>query len=95
MRRQHDRQARGRRSGRLGRVAGGIGGLALAVTIMMPWGQSAAAATTPRAHNRTFADEAGYTATITEYLAIRALGLDTVADHSGSSDVVRRPSGPR
>lgn len=95
MERQHNRQAGRRMIGWLGGAAGGIGGLALAVSIMVPWAQSATAATTTRAHNRTFADEAGYTATITEYLALRALGLDTVEEATPEHQVTQRLSGPR
>jgi hypothetical protein len=92
MNRQQNRQTRRWILGWLGGVAGGIGAVALAVTLLAPWGQSGGAATTSRTHNRVFADEAGYTATINEYLAPGIVGLDTVADRSFAYGVVRQPA---
>jgi hypothetical protein len=92
MERQHNRQARRRMIGWLGGAAGGVGTVALAVTILIPWGQSGGAATTSRAHNRVFADEAGYTATINEYLAPGIVGLDTVADRSFTYSLAQQPA---
>ncbi len=94
MDRQQNQQTRRRMIGLLGGAAGGIGTVALAVTILMPWGQSGGAATTVRAHNRIFADEAGYTASITEYLALAHLGLDTAADEAVTYSVARQPATP-
>lgn len=94
MDRQQNQRTRRRMIGLLGGAAGGIGTVALAVTILMPWGQSGGAATTIRAHNRIFADEAGYTATITEYLALAHLGLDTAADEAFTYSVARQPAAP-
>lgn len=94
MERQQNQQTRRRMIGLLGGAAGGIGTVALAVTILMPWGQSGGAATTIRAHNRVFADEAGYTATINEYVAPGTVGLDTVADRSFTTGVARQPAAP-
>jgi len=92
MDRQQNQRARRRMIGWLGGAAGGIGAVTLAVTILMPWGQSGGAATPSRAHSRIFADEAGYTATITEYLALELVGLDTVADQPATYGVARQPA---
>jgi hypothetical protein len=92
MDRQQNQRARRRMIGWLGGTAGGIGAVALAVTILMPWGQGSGAATTSRTHNRIFADEAGYTATINEYLAPGIVGLDTVADRSFAYSVIWQPA---
>lgn len=92
MDRQHNRQTRKQMIGWIGGGAGGLGAIALAVTILMPWGQSGGAATTVQAHNRIFADEAGYTATINEYLAPEIVGLDTVAAQQAAYAVARQPA---
>ena len=94
MDRQRNQQTRRRTVGLLGGAAGGIGTAALAVAILTPWGQSGGAATTIRAHNRIFADEAGYIATINEYLAPGIVGLDTVADRPFTNSVARQPAAP-
>jgi hypothetical protein len=94
MDREHNQRARRWMIGWLGGAAGGIGAVALAVTILIPWGRSDGAATPIQARNRIFADEAGYTATVTEYLALAHLGLDTAADEAFTYSVARQPAAP-
>lgn len=79
---------------RLSGIVGVIGGVALALSIVIVWGHPGGAALRHGTYNRFFADEAGYTATITEYLAPDLVPLDTYATESIWHMTAQRDSRP-
>lgn len=85
---QAERQVFGRW---IGGTIGVVGVVALVVSFVLVSATSDGVAVTHSTHNRYFADEAGYKATIAEYVAPQPVPLDTVAVPTTLSETTAQP----